>query len=90
MAPTSRAATEVGIPTIGQYTDHFQMVGIFKIDIRNIYCNILGQKTEMYSRFEEALVQYVGLQLTTGYSLGVEVGEEGGHSPPPLGPVAHR
>ena len=29
-----RAATEVGILTIGRYTDHFQMVGIFKIGVK--------------------------------------------------------
>ena len=29
-----RAATEVGIPTIGRYTDHFQMVGIFIIGVK--------------------------------------------------------
>ena len=29
-----RAATEVGIPNIGRYTNHFQLVGIFKIGIK--------------------------------------------------------
>ena len=30
-----RAAIEVGIPTIGRYTDHFQLVGIFKMWVKN-------------------------------------------------------
>ena len=29
-----RAAIEVGIPTIGRYTDNFQLVGIFKIGVK--------------------------------------------------------
>ena len=30
----ARATTEVGIPIIGLYTDHFQLVGIFKIGVK--------------------------------------------------------
>ena len=38
---TARAASEVGIPTIGRYTDHLQLVGIFYVGISAKY----GQKS---------------------------------------------
>ena len=56
-----RAATEVGIPTIGRYTDHFQLVGIFKIGVK---MSQFGSKTAKKGVKMENFVQnYIKLGI---------------------------